>query len=73
VLIPVCVLVEKITVDTFEYRLLLLTSLHYFVQSDALFVTVFGSIMRHCLDQKDLVLENLWSLGLGLETKVLVL
>jgi len=29
-------------VDTFDYRLLLLISLHYFVQSGALFVTVFG-------------------------------
>jgi len=30
-------------VDTFDYRLLLLISLHYFnVQSAALFVTVFG-------------------------------
>jgi len=44
--IPVCVFVEKITycvtVDTFDYRLLLLISLHYFVQSVALFLTAFS-------------------------------
>ena len=32
-------------VDTFDYRLLLLISLYYFVHSGALFVTVFGKII----------------------------
>ena len=75
-------------VDTFDYRLLLLTSLRYFVHSAALFLTVWLNYLTLCkvvglglevqslclgLDQKGLglVLGNFWSLGLGLEEKVL--
>jgi len=50
-----------VVVDTFDYTLVLLISLHYFnVQSDALLVTVFGL--------PDTVL---WSLGLGLEKSLI--
>ena len=69
-----CTCLENyLLVDSFDYRLLLLISLHYFnVQSGALFVTVFG--LPDTCEGLGLGLGlEVQSLGLGLDQKGLVL